>query len=67
MTLPTLGIDLAKDKFDVALHPNGRSTHKVFPNTAEGITALLDWLQAQGHPPCMRAWKPRAPSAMTWR
>ena len=50
MTLPTLGIDLAKDKFDVALRHHDRLTHKVFPNTAEGITALLDWLQAQGHP-----------------
>jgi len=50
MTLSTLGIDLAKDKFDVVLRHHDRLTHKVFPNTAEGITALLDWLQAQGHP-----------------
>jgi len=48
MTLSTLGIDLAKDKLDVALFHQERLTHQVFPNTAKGIAALLDWLQAQG-------------------
>jgi transposase len=50
MSLPTLGIDLAKDKFDAALLHQDRFTYRVFPNTAEGITALLTWIKALGHP-----------------
>jgi transposase len=50
MAQPTLGIDLAKDKFDVALFHNDRFAYQVVPNTASGITALLSWLQAQGCP-----------------
>ncbi len=49
MSLPTLGIDLAKNKFDVALLDHEHVSHHVFPNTPEGITALLAWIQAQGH------------------
>jgi transposase len=50
MALPTLGIDLAKDKFDVALLHDKRFVHKSFLNTSEGIAELLAWLKAQGHP-----------------
>ncbi len=50
MTLPTLGIDLAKDKLDVALRHHERVKHRVFPNTPDGIADLLSWLKAQGHP-----------------
>jgi transposase len=50
MALPTLGIDLAKDKFDVAFLHHTRFVHKTFSNTVEGITQLLDWLKVQGPP-----------------
>ncbi len=52
-----LGIDIAKDKVDVALTikaaPNdvkGKDRHKakVFVNKPEGFVQLFDWLQAQG-------------------
>lgn len=46
-----LGIDIAKDKFDVCLllpDPKGKQTHKqrakVFSNTAAGFAQLHDWL-----------------------
>ncbi len=48
MSLPTLGIDLAKHKFDVVLLQDEQPRHHVFPNTPAGIRALLAWLQAQG-------------------
>jgi len=48
MSLPTLGIDLAKTKFDVALFQDEQFHHHVFPNTPLGITALLAWLPAHG-------------------
>ncbi len=48
MSLPTLGIDLAKNKFDVALLRDEHISHHSFPNTPAGIAALLAWLQAQG-------------------
>jgi transposase len=49
MDQPTLGIDLAKKKFDAVLFHQGHSIYKVFPNTPSGIAACLDWLKAQGH------------------
>jgi transposase len=39
-----LGIDIAKQKFDVALNWNTRRRAKVFRNDAEGWQALLRWL-----------------------
>lgn len=39
-----LGIDIAKDKFDVALLIEGKFKTKVFNNKAKGFTALLEWL-----------------------
>src|SRR3954470_13830036 len=43
-----LGIDIAKQKFDVALNWNTRRRAKVFRNDAEGWQALLGWLQDLG-------------------
>jgi transposase len=43
-----LGIDIAKQKFDVALHWNTRRRAKVFRNDAEGWHALLGWLKDLG-------------------
>lgn len=43
--MATLGIDVAKSKFDVALLRNGKYKTKVFPNTAAGLHALAAWLE----------------------
>lgn len=41
-----LGIDIAKDKFDVALLlEGGKYKTKVFPNNSKGFTALQEWLE----------------------
>jgi hypothetical protein len=49
MTLSTLGIDIAKLKFNVCLiNPSGTLRHKVFPNTATGFEQLREWLAKQG-------------------
>ncbi len=44
MSLPVLGTDLAKDKFDVCLLVQEKTYHHVFPNTPEGFQALQAWL-----------------------
>ena len=49
MTLPCLGIDIAKAKFNACLiRPEGRLKHKVFPNDAHGCKQLSAWLSKQG-------------------
>jgi len=49
MIRPTLGIDIAKLKFDVCLiNLDGKLRHKVFPNTAAGFSQLAVWLTKQG-------------------
>jgi transposase len=49
MTLPILGIDIAKLKFNLCLiNLNGKLRHKVFPNTSTGFAQLHDWLSKQG-------------------
>ncbi|WCN07811.1 IS110 family transposase [Marinomonas mediterranea] len=41
----TLGIDISKKKFDVALHlPSGEWRHKAFTNNREGFQKLTHWL-----------------------
>jgi transposase len=47
-TLPTLGLDIAKAKFDAALVHQAHVSHRVFPNTPDGFGQLQDWLKAQG-------------------
>lgn len=47
MNSPTLGIDIAKAKFDVALYRDGKLKHKAFRNDSQGHQALLDWLARQ--------------------
>lgn len=43
----TLGIDIAKLKFDVCLiKPAGRAKHKVFANTRHGFEQLARWLSS---------------------
>lgn len=46
--MTTLGIDIAKAKFDAALLREGKLKFKTFANTSEGFRALRDWLQALG-------------------
>ncbi len=49
MILPTLGIDIAKEKFNVCLlKTGGKLKHKVFPNTEVGFQQLAAWLSKQG-------------------
>lgn len=49
MTAPTLGIDIAKLKFNVCLiKQNSKLRHRVFPNTSPGFEQLLEWLAKQG-------------------
>ncbi len=49
MILPTLGIDIAKLKFNVCLlDAGGKRKHKVFPNTAAGFQQLAVWLSMPG-------------------
>jgi transposase len=48
MTLSTLGIDISKLKFDVALlRAGGKFKHRVFPNTPAGFLQLSAWLMKQ--------------------
>lgn len=46
--MTTLGIDVSKSKFDVALLRNGKYRTKVLPNTPAGLRALATWLEQHG-------------------
>ncbi len=49
MTKPTLGIDIAKLKFNVCLiNDSGKLKHKVFANNSTGFAQLREWLAKQG-------------------
>lgn len=49
MTLPPLGLDVAKSKFNACLvRAGGKLRHKVFPNNPDGFAQLSDWLNKQG-------------------
>ena len=48
MSLPILGIDLAKRKFEVALLREERYKNKQFENSPQGFQALQKWLQGLG-------------------
>jgi transposase len=49
MSLPYLGIDIAKVKFNVCLlHLSGKLKHKVFSNSEIGFEQLRAWLAQQG-------------------
>jgi transposase len=49
MTLPILGIDIAKLKFNLCLiNTSGKLKHKVLPNNAAGFEQLSEWLSKQG-------------------
>ncbi|HMF55022.1 MAG TPA: IS110 family transposase [Pyrinomonadaceae bacterium] len=53
MTLPTLGIDISKLKFNVCLiNCDGKLRHKLFPNNEAGFAQLLEWLSKQGVSNC---------------
>lgn len=46
--MTAIGIDISKAKFDIAVQQQGKWRNKVFPNSAAGHAALLDWLEAKG-------------------
>lgn len=48
MTLPALGLDVAKLKFNACLiREGGKLRHRIFPNNPEGFAQLSDWLKQQ--------------------
>lgn len=58
MTVKTLGIDVAKEKFDVVLLQGEQSRHRIFPNNRPGFRALSAWLgekQASDLHACLEA------------
>jgi transposase len=58
MNLPILGIDIAKDKFDVALLQQERYHHRTFANRPDGFAQLQAWLTKHGTSPvqaCLEA------------
>ena len=48
MSVAVLGIDIAKQKFDVALLVDGKTRPKACRNSAEGFETLRLWLVKQG-------------------
>jgi len=48
MSVTVLGIDIAKQKFDVALLADGKTKHKTCKNSVEGFKILMIWLEKQG-------------------
>jgi transposase len=48
MSIPILGIDISKQKFDTALLMGGKLKHKACKNNREGFEALCLWLKKQG-------------------
>ena len=48
MSAPILGIDIAKQRVEVALLIDGKVKNKSFKNTTEGFEALALWLQKLG-------------------
>jgi transposase len=48
MSVSVLGIDIAKQKFDVALLVDGKTRHKTCRNSVEGFETLMLWLEKQG-------------------
>ena len=49
-TMPILGIDISKKKFDVALLRDEKFRHKHFTNDKKGFKALSAWLEKQKAP-----------------
>jgi len=48
MSVTVLGIDIAKQKFDVALFAKGKIKNKTCKNSTEGFESLSLWLEKQG-------------------
>ena len=58
MSSATLGIDISKDKFDVALYDNERYQLGTFENNKHGHQSLAKWLkkrQAKSAQVCIEA------------
>lgn len=48
MALNSLGIDIAKDKFDISIKISDKYKHKMFANTSLGFQDLSQWLAEKG-------------------
>ena len=44
----TVGVDIAKRKFDAVRLENGKYKHKTFDNSADGFATLITWLLTFG-------------------
>ena len=45
MSVSLLGIDIAKQKVDVALFADGETKHKAYKNSTEVFKTLMVWLE----------------------
>jgi len=48
VSVTIFGIDIAKQKFDVALLTDEKTKHKTCKNSVEGFETLMIWLEKQG-------------------
>ena len=48
MSVSILGIDISKQKVDVALLVDEKTKHKTCKNSVEGFETLMLWLEKQG-------------------
>ncbi len=56
MSTVSVGVDMAKLKFDVAMTYDGKYKHRVFDNTPTGHALFLEWLATwPGAPVCLEA------------
>ncbi len=56
MSTVSVGVDIAKLKFDVAVACDGKYKHRIFDNTPKGHALFLEWLATwPGAPVCMEA------------
>jgi len=67
-----LGIDIAKDKFDVALVIDAnadpiRFKMKSFSNSIGGFAKLTDWIGAKASAQCTCAWRQQARIGNSWQ
>lgn len=68
MIQPILGIDIAKETFDVTLILGEKSRNEHFDNHSAGYKSLSGWIEKYAHERRdMPVWKPPGNMAMDWR
>jgi len=66
MSAPVLGIDIAKQRIEVALLVDGKVKNKLFKNTTEGFETLALWLRKLGIRRFRPVWKRPAIMGKIW-